>query len=126
MNTENYEQVALSDEELGDSAQWLSPGLKLQAEFYEGSPIGIDMPPSIELTVTQTEPSLKVQLFRTSTSPQLWRTASRSRYHPSSMKAIAFAWIRTKAATLNERDSEMLSRQPGAPIAADYKSKPCT
>lgn len=59
MNTENYEQVALSDDELGDSAQWLSPGLKLQAEFYEGSPIGIDMPPSIELTVTQTEPSLK-------------------------------------------------------------------
>jgi elongation factor P len=59
MNTENYEQVALSDDELGDSAQWLSPGLKIQAEFYEGSPIGIDMPPSIELTVTQTEPSMK-------------------------------------------------------------------
>jgi len=59
MNTENFEQVALSDEELGDSAQWLSPGLQIQAEFYEGSPIGIDMPPSIELTVTQTEPSLK-------------------------------------------------------------------
>ena len=59
MNTENYEQVALSDDELGDSAQWLSPGLRIQAEFYEGAPIGIDMPPSIELTVTQTEPSLK-------------------------------------------------------------------
>ena len=59
MNTENYEQVALSDEELGDSARWLSPGLKIQAEFYEGSPIGIDMPPSIELTVMQTEPSMK-------------------------------------------------------------------
>jgi len=59
MNTENYEQVALSDQDLGDSAQWLSPGLKIQAEFYEGAPIGIDMPPSIELTVMQTEPSLK-------------------------------------------------------------------
>lgn len=59
MNTENYEQVALSDEELGDSARWLSPGLKIQAEFYEGSPIGVDMPPSIELTVMQTEPSMK-------------------------------------------------------------------
>jgi len=59
MNTENYEQVALSDDELGDSAQWLSPGLKIQAEFYEGSPIGVDMPPSIELTVMQTEPSMK-------------------------------------------------------------------
>jgi elongation factor P len=59
MNTENYEQVALSDDELGDSAQWLTPGLKIQAEFYEGSAIGIDLPPSLELTVTQTEPSLK-------------------------------------------------------------------
>jgi len=59
MNTESYEQVALSDEELGDSAQWLAPGLKIQVEFYEGAPIGIEMPPSLELTVTQTEPSLK-------------------------------------------------------------------
>ena len=59
MNTENYEQVALSDDELGDSAQWLTPGLKIQAEYYEGAPIGIDLPPSLELTVTQTEPSLK-------------------------------------------------------------------
>ena len=49
-------QVALSDDEMGDAAQWLSPGLKIQAEFYEGAPIGIDLPPSLELTVTQTEP----------------------------------------------------------------------
>jgi elongation factor P len=59
MNTETYDQVALSDDDLGDAAQWLSPGLKIQAEFYEGAPIGIDLPPSLELTVTQTEPSLK-------------------------------------------------------------------
>ena len=59
MNTENYEQVALSDEELGDSSQWLAPGLKIQAEFYEGQPIGIELPDSIELTVTSTEPTLK-------------------------------------------------------------------
>src|SRR4029078_8184046 len=59
MNTENYEQVALSDEELGDAAQWLTPGLKIQAEFYEGAPIGIDLPPSMELTVTRTDPTMK-------------------------------------------------------------------
>jgi len=59
MNPENYEQVALSEEELGDAAPWLTPGLKLQAEFYEGAPIGIDLPPSMELTVTRTEPSMK-------------------------------------------------------------------
>ena len=44
---------------VADSAQWLAPGLKIQAEFYEGAPIGIDMPPSLELLVTQTEPSMK-------------------------------------------------------------------
>ena len=59
MNTENYEQVALSEEELGDAAQWLTPGLKIQAEFYEGAPIGIDLPPSMELTVTRTDPTMK-------------------------------------------------------------------
>src|SRR6195256_6162461 len=59
MNTENYEQVALSEEELGDAAQWLTPGLKIQAEFYEGTPIGIDLPPSMELTVVRTEPTMK-------------------------------------------------------------------
>src|SRR3982750_915938 len=59
MNTENYEQVALSGEELGDAAPWLTPGLKLQAEFYEGAPIGIDLPPSMELRVTQTDPTMK-------------------------------------------------------------------
>ncbi|HZI20558.1 MAG TPA: elongation factor P [Pyrinomonadaceae bacterium] len=59
MNTENYEQTALTDEDLGDAAQWLAPGMKIQAEFYEGQPIGVTLPPSIELTVTSTEPSLK-------------------------------------------------------------------
>jgi len=59
MNTESYEQIGLSEDELGDAAQWLMPGLKLQVEFYEGQPIGIDLPPSMELTVTRTEPSMK-------------------------------------------------------------------
>jgi elongation factor P len=59
MNTENYEQTALSEEDLGDMAQWLMPGLHIQAEFYEGVPIGIDLPPSLELMVASTEPTLK-------------------------------------------------------------------
>jgi elongation factor P len=59
MNTENYEQTALTDEDLGDAAQWLAAGMKIQVEFYEGQPIGVTLPPSIELTVTSTEPSLK-------------------------------------------------------------------
>ena len=59
MNTENYEQTALSEDDLGDAAQWLTQGMKIQAEFYEGAPIGIDLPASMEFVVTQTEPTLK-------------------------------------------------------------------
>jgi elongation factor P len=59
MNTENYEQTALSEEELGDAAPWLTPGMRIQAEFYDGAPIGIDLPPSMEITVTRTDPTLK-------------------------------------------------------------------
>ena len=59
MNTETFDQTALSGDDLGDAAQWLTPGIKIQAEFYEGAPIGIDLPPSLELEVKQTEPSLK-------------------------------------------------------------------
>src|SRR2546423_14611347 len=59
MNTGNYEQTALSDEDLGDMAQWLAPGTKIQGEVYRGSPLGIYLPPSIELTVVETEPTMK-------------------------------------------------------------------
>jgi elongation factor P len=40
MNSENYEQIALTGDELGDAAQWLMPGLKIEVEFYNGQPIG--------------------------------------------------------------------------------------
>jgi elongation factor P len=59
MNTVNYEQIHFSDEDLGDMAQWLAPGLHIQAEFYEGRAIGIDLPDSLELTVKSTEPTMK-------------------------------------------------------------------
>ena len=69
MNTENYEQVAMSEEDLGDAAQWLMPGLKIEIEFYNGSPIGISLPGSMELTVTETEPVLKGATVSNSNKP---------------------------------------------------------
>ncbi|HLM01682.1 MAG TPA: elongation factor P [Pyrinomonadaceae bacterium] len=69
MNAENYEQIALSEEDLGDAAQWLMPGLKLEVEFYEGSPIGVKLPDSMELTVTETDPVLKGATVSNSNKP---------------------------------------------------------
>ncbi|HEX8249744.1 MAG TPA: elongation factor P [Pyrinomonadaceae bacterium] len=69
MNGETYEQIALSEEELGDAAQWLMPGLKLEVEFYEGSPIGVKLPDSMELVVTETDPVLKGATVSNSNKP---------------------------------------------------------
>jgi elongation factor P len=69
MNTETYEQTHLSAEDLGDAAQWLMPGLKIQVEFYDGSPIGVELPASMELTVTYTEPGLKGATVTNSNKP---------------------------------------------------------
>ena len=59
MNSENYEQIAMSEDDLGDAAQWLMPGLKIEIEYYENTPIGVTLPSSMELDVEYTEPGLK-------------------------------------------------------------------
>jgi len=59
MNQQNYEQVALTEDELGDAVQWLMPGLKIEVEFYNGTPIGVALPASMELIVQDCEPVLK-------------------------------------------------------------------
>lgn len=69
MNTENYEQIHLNEDELGDAAQWLMPGLKIEVEFYEGSPMGVKLPDSMELTVTRTDPVLKGATVSNSNKP---------------------------------------------------------
>jgi elongation factor P len=69
MNTESYEQVALTGDELGDAAQWLMPGLKIEVEFYNGTPIGVALPASMEMTVERTEPQLKGATASNSNKP---------------------------------------------------------
>jgi elongation factor P len=59
MNTETYEQVSLSADDLGDMAGYLLPETNINVQFYEGSPIGIDIPAVVELTVVETEPEVK-------------------------------------------------------------------
>jgi elongation factor P len=59
MNIENFEQVEMSDEDLGNSAAWLAPGLKIQAQFYESKPIGVELPKTLTATIVETEPMVK-------------------------------------------------------------------
>lgn len=59
MNTENYEQIHLHKEVLGDTVQYLTPNLKIQVEFYEGRPIGLELPATVDMAVVETEPAIK-------------------------------------------------------------------
>lgn len=59
MNTENYEQVMLTDDTLGENVQYLIPNIKVQAQFYEGKPVSVELPSTVDLLVVETEPSVK-------------------------------------------------------------------
>ena len=59
MNTETYEQIALNTETLGDAMNYLVEGAKIQIEIFEGSPMGVELPAAVELTVVETTPELK-------------------------------------------------------------------
>ncbi|MGC8915761.1 MAG: elongation factor P [Thermoanaerobaculum sp.] len=59
MNMETYEQVALSDEVLGDALSYLLPDTVVTVDFYEGNPVSVELPNTVVLTVVETEPPLK-------------------------------------------------------------------
>lgn len=59
MNTENYEQVEISEEDLGDATAWLQAGLKLQVQFHETKPIGVELPKSMKVKIQETQPMVK-------------------------------------------------------------------
>ncbi len=59
MNTSNYEQIHLHKDVVGDRAQYLVPDVTLKVEFHEGRPVGIQLPPTVDLKVVETEPGIK-------------------------------------------------------------------
>jgi elongation factor P len=74
MNNETFEQIGLSDEVLGDAVNYLIPNLKLNIEMYEGTPVGIEMPMTVELKVMETEPSIKGASVSNQTKPAKMET----------------------------------------------------
>ena len=69
MNTENFEQMHLTKDILGDGVQYLVPQLKVQVEFYEGKPISVELPATVDMTVVETEPGLKGATVSNVTKP---------------------------------------------------------
>ena len=58
MNTETYDQMSLTDEVLGDAVGFLLPETVITVDFYEGQPVGLELPNTVILEVVETDPPL--------------------------------------------------------------------
>ena len=59
MDQDNFETLTLNNETLGDDRQLLVDNVLVQVQKYNGSPIGLQFPAHVELTVTSTEPGVR-------------------------------------------------------------------
>jgi elongation factor P len=69
MNTTTFEQMHLTKEILGDATNFLIPQLHVNVEFYEGKAVSVELPPSVDMTVVETEPGLKGATVSNVTKP---------------------------------------------------------
>jgi len=74
MDLETYEQISLNSEMIGDSEYYLLPDTIVQILFYEGQPIGVELPASVELKVVETEPNIKGATVSSSYKPATLET----------------------------------------------------
>ena len=59
MDTSTYEQIQISAEGMGESASYLVPEAIIRVEFYDVEPVGIELPPTVDLMVKETAPGIK-------------------------------------------------------------------
>ena len=69
MNTENYEQLHLNKDVLGDAIDYLTANLQISVEFYNNKPIGVELPQTVDLKIVETEPGLKSATASSVTKP---------------------------------------------------------
>jgi elongation factor P len=69
MNQENYEQLTLNTDTLGDAVDYLTPNMTLRVEFFDGKPVGVELPQTVDLTVVETEPGIKSATASSVTKP---------------------------------------------------------
>jgi elongation factor P len=69
MNIENFEQIQLRREMLGEAVEYLIANLQIKVEFFDGKPVGVELPQTVDLTVIETEPGLKSATASSVTKP---------------------------------------------------------
>jgi elongation factor P len=76
MDTETYDQVAVDGDAVGDAASYMIEGSTPYVTFYDGSALGVELPASVELTVSETEPGVKGDRVSGATKPATVETGA--------------------------------------------------
>jgi elongation factor P len=71
MNQENYEQVQVSTDVIGDMAAYLQEGMVVSLAVHEGNAVSMEIPQKVTLEITDTEPAMKGQTASGSFKPAM-------------------------------------------------------
>ena len=82
MNMENYDQITMQDDVIGDQAAYLHPEMKVMLAMHEGRAISIVLPQKVTLEVTDTEPTTKGQTASSSYKPATLSNGVRTNVPP--------------------------------------------
>jgi elongation factor P len=74
MDKETFDQTTLSKEWVGEQILFLKENDDAQVTFYEGKPLSLELPPTVELKVIETEPSMKGATAAAQTKPATMET----------------------------------------------------
>ena len=77
MDQQNYDQIPITDEQLGDGKKFLIENMVCSVLFYKGAIMGIDLPGQVTLTVTETEPGIKGDTASGGTKPAILETGAK-------------------------------------------------
>ena len=69
MDEQTYEQISLARQAVGDALPYLEPSSTVQLLAVDGRPSGVQLPASVELTVTETEPGVRGDTVSNVTKP---------------------------------------------------------
>jgi elongation factor P len=69
MDQENYEEIAISEDALGDKKKFLKDNLDVSGYFYKNESLTVNLPNFIEFTITHTEPGIKGDTAKSGTKP---------------------------------------------------------
>ena len=69
IDQENFEEVAISEDYVGDKKKFLKDNLEVLGYFYKNDTLNINIPNFIEVTITHTEPGIKGDTAKSGTKP---------------------------------------------------------